>query len=128
MHGKRKAIRTSSNVAAGVNATIDYTVHNTTNLDPPFSALIALSNVSLTLVDTVFTDLNLTDVHAPLSLHNSSIFITNSTFRNNTAPLAGSIAGSDVNLTLDNSTFNNNYGGEVELCQAMLLHLMLTLS
>ena len=64
-------------------------------------------------MDSVFTDLNLTDLHAPLSVDNSNISIINATFTNNVGPVSGGIACSNMTqLRVDSCSFNNNYGGK----------------
>lgn len=96
----------------GVNVTI-VTAENaySSKSDGQYSALFAFEDVNLKNHDSSFTDLNLTEVQAPIALDHSAITILNTEFTNNTAPLSGGIALSVMdNLTLSNCTFNNNYG------------------
>ena len=66
---------------------------------------------NLVIQDSVFKNFNLTDVHAPVSLKNSTVLVHNTTFSSNTAPLSGGIAAATMeNITLDNCTFMGNYG------------------
>ncbi len=112
----------------GVNVTV-VTAHDTTIPAPDgqYSALFAIQNVTLTIYDSSFTNLDLAAVQAPMALDRSAVTILNTDILDNTAPLSGGIASSAMsNLTLSNCTFNNNYGELNALPATVLWHVTIT--
>ncbi len=96
----------------GVNVTI-VTAKDTDipEFDGQYSALFAIQDVTLTIHDSSFTNLDLAEVQAPIALDRSANTILNTEFLDNTAPLSRGIASSVMNnLTLSNCTFKDNYG------------------
>lgn len=86
----------------GVNVTV--VTANDTSIPAPdgqYSALFTVQDVTLTIYDSSFTNLDLAAVQAPMALNRSAVTILNTEFLDNTAPLSGGIASSAMsNLTL----------------------------
>ena len=65
------------------------------------------------ITDSLFTNLNLQDLHTPLALDNSSVQLQNTTFANNTAYISGGIAASSMTqLDVSNCSFFDNYASK----------------
>ena len=99
--------------SAGVTISVIATTPPALNIsDPalPMSGLIVIRHTNLLLKDSLVTDLHLTNVTASVVVESSSLTVSNSTF-NNTAPIAGGIAASNMqDVTVESCVFAGNYG------------------
>lgn len=98
---------------AGVSVTVDNSMAAESAEDAPPTALIAIMtppSLQLTIVDSIFTDLDLAQ-DTPLYLANSTVTIQNTSFVNNQATMTGALVAEDMHqLNISNSTFTSNSG------------------